>query len=77
MKKFFSTKMQEMTIGQTFLFLLLYVIFIVVVWIAMFMVPQHCEEIWDWCETHFNRVKEKIIHEKKSEVEEFEDDFEY
>ena len=76
MKQFFSTKMQEMTIGQTFLFLLLYMIFIVVVWLAMFMVPQHCEEIWDWCENLLDKVKAKIIH-KKSEVEEFENDFEY
>ena len=75
MKKFFNVKVQEMTVGQTFLFLLLYMIFFAIVWIAMFMVPQHAEEIWDTVESWFDRVKEKFFH-KKSEVEEFEDDFE-
>lgn len=76
MKNFMRTKMQELTVGQTFLFLLLYLIFFVVVWAAMFMVPQYGSEIWDWCENLLDKVKAKITH-KKSEVEEFEDDFEY
>lgn len=77
MKNFMQTKMQELTVGQTFLFLLLYMIFFVVVWAAMFMVPQHCSEIWDWCENLLDKVKAKIVRKKSSEFEEFEDSYEY
>ena len=77
MKQFFNTKMQEMTIGQMFLFLLLYVIFIAIVWIGMFMVPQEAEKIWDWCENLLDKVKAKIVRKKSSEFKEFEDSYEY
>lgn len=65
MKKFFNTELRDMTIGQSFLYLLLYMIFIVVVMIAMMVVPQHAEEIWDTVETYFERIKEKLFKKKE------------
>lgn len=65
MKKFFNTELRDMTIGQSFLYLLLYMIFIVVVMIAMMVVPQHAEEIWDTIDTYFEEIKEKLFKKKE------------
>ena len=63
-KSFWNTKMSEMSIGQSFLWLLLYLIFIVVVMIAMIMVPQNADEIWDWCEDKVDKIKDWILKMK-------------
>lgn len=65
MKKFFNTELRDMTIGQSFLYLLLYMIFIVVVTIVMMIVPQHAEEIWDTIATYFEEIKEKLFKKKE------------
>lgn len=64
---FWNTKMQDMSIAQSFLWLLLYLVFIVIVMVAMVLVPQNAESIWDWCESHYEKAKEKIsrIFKKK------------
>ena len=69
MKKFWSARMQDMTIGQSFLWLLLYLIFIVVVMIAMIMVPQSAEDIWDWVEDKYEKLRSKIFEKKKNPIE--------
>jgi len=63
-KNFWNERMQDMTIGQSFLWLLLYLVFLAVVMIAMMLVPQHAEEIWDWIEVRYERVKQKILNFK-------------
>ena len=69
MKKFWSARMQDMTIGQSFLWLVLYMIFIAVVMIAMIMVPQNAEDIWDWVEDKYEKLRSKIFKKKKNPIE--------
>ena len=60
-KDFWNERMQDMTIGQSFLWLLLYLVFLAVVMVAMMLVPQHAEEIWDWIEDKYDKAKKKIL----------------
>ena len=62
MKNFWSTKMQEMTVLQGFIWIMLYMIFLVIVMVAMVLVPQNAEEIWDWIESRYECVKKKILN---------------
>ncbi len=59
---FWNTKMQEMTVLQGFVWIMLYMIFLVIVMIAMVLVPQNAEAIWDWIEMRYEKVKEKILN---------------
>lgn len=59
---FWNTKMQEMTVLQGFVWIMLYMIFLVIVMIAMVLVPQNAEAIWDWIEARYEKVKEKILN---------------
>ena len=67
MKNFWRTKTQEMTIGQTTIWILLYFIFIMIVMVAMMVVPQHAEEIWDTIESWFYGIKERFLKKKSFE----------
>ena len=71
MRNFFNTKFKDMTIGQSFIWIVLYMIFMVVVMIAMMLIPQYAEEIWDWLESKFVKFKAKFLTKKKPIVEEF------
>ena len=61
-KNFWNERMQDMTIAQSFVWLLLYLVFLVIVMVAMMLVPQYAEEIWDWIEVRYDRVKEKVLN---------------
>lgn len=67
MKNFFGTKTQDMTVGQVTIWIMLYMIFLVVVWAAMLVVPQHAEEIWDTIEGWFYRIKERFLKKRSFE----------
>lgn len=67
MKNFWKTRAQEMTIGQITIWIVLYMIFLVVVWAAMLVVPQHAEEIWDTIESWFDAIKERFLKKKSFE----------
>lgn len=71
MRNFFNTKFQDMTIGQSFIWIVLYMIFMVIVTIAMILIPQNSEQIWDWLESKFMKFKAKFLTKKKLIVEEF------
>lgn len=57
---FWNTRMQDLTVIQGLVWIMLYMIFLVVVWAAMLVYPQKSEEIWDWIESRFERLKEKV-----------------
>lgn len=69
MKKFMQTKMQELTVAQSILYIVLYTMFFTIVWIAMFIVPQHAEEIWDWCAERLTAIKSVVFRKKKEKPE--------
>lgn len=69
MKKFFNTQLRNMTIGQSFLWTLLYMIFMVITMVAMMVVPQHAEEVWDWVEDKYNKLKNRFSKEVEEEVD--------
>lgn len=71
MRNFFNTRFQDMTIGQSFVWIVLYMIFMVVVMIAMILIPQNAEQIWDWLESKFMKFKAKFLTKEKPIVEEF------
>lgn len=69
MKKFFNTQLRNMTIGQSFLWTLLYMIFMVITMVAMMVVPQHAEEVWDWVEDKYNKLKNRFSKKVEEEVD--------
>lgn len=70
MKKFMQTKLQELTVAQSFLYIVLYTVFFTIVWIAMFIVPQHAEEIWDWCAEKLEAIKSVLFRKKEKPAQE-------
>ena len=74
MKKFFNTQLRDMTIGQSFLWTLLYMIFMVITMVAMMVVPQHAEEVWDWVEDKYNKLKNRFSKEvEEVDLDEYDD----
>lgn len=71
MRNFFNTRFQDMTIGQSFIWIVLYMIFMVIVTIAMILIPQNAEQIWDWLEDKFESFRNKFLTKKKPIVKEF------
>lgn len=67
MKKFFNTRITDMTVAQSFLYVLLYMIIMLVAMPAMILVPQHSEEIWDWIEDKFESAVEWVKNLFKKE----------
>lgn len=63
-KNFWNARMQDITIGQSFLWLLLYLVFMLIVMVVMVMVPQNADEISDWFESKFDRIKEFFTKKK-------------
>lgn len=60
MKKFFSTKISEMTIGQSVVYVLVIMIVSIAATFAALMMPQACEDIFDWVEEKADWLKEKF-----------------
>lgn len=74
MKKFFNTQLRNMTIGQSFLWTLLYMIFMVITMVAMMVVPQHAEEVWDWVEDKYNKLKNRFSKKvEEVDLDEYDD----
>lgn len=67
MKNFFMTKITEMTVGQSILYILVVCILSFAATLAALMMPQAAEELFDWVEDKVDSLKEKFT--KKSEKE--------
>lgn len=68
MKNFWKTKITEMTIGQSILYILVVMIVSIAATFAALMMPQAAEELFDWVEEKCDLVKEKV-KKKKPEKE--------
>lgn len=60
MKKFFSTKVTDLTVGQSILYVLVVGILSFAATFAALMMPQAAEELFDWVEEKCDLVKEKF-----------------
>lgn len=60
MREFLHTRLKDMTIGQSFIWTVLYMIFVTITMIAMMIVPQHAEEIWDTIEGWYDSLKARF-----------------
>ena len=68
MKKFFSTKISEMTIGQSVVYVLVIMIVSIAATFAALMMPQAAEELFDWVEEKADSLKEKFTKKKPKEI---------
>lgn len=60
MKNFWKTKVTEMTIGQSILYVLVVMIVSIAATFAALMMPQAAEELFDWIEHVADSLKEKF-----------------
>lgn len=67
MKKFFSSRVQDMTVGQSILYVLLVSIMSAIFMIIGFMMPQCAEDLADWVSLKLEAAKKKL---KKTSTEE-------
>lgn len=68
MKKFFNTKVTDLTVAQSILYVLVVGILSFVATIAALMMPQACESIFDWVEEKCDLVKEKFTKKPEKNV---------
>ena len=60
MKKFFNTKVTDLTVAQSILYVLVVGILSFAATIAALMMPQAAEELFDWIEHVADSLKEKF-----------------
>ena len=60
MKKFFMTKITEMTVAQSILYILVVGVLSFAATFAALMMPQAAEELFDWVEDKVDSLKEKL-----------------
>ena len=68
MKKFFNTKITNLTVAQSILYVLVVGILSFAATITALMMPQACESIFDWVEEKCDFVKEKFTKKKPEEI---------
>ena len=67
MKNFMNTRLMDMTIAQSFLYMLLLCVISLGATICALMIPQSAMEIFDWCETKMNQFKNWLRKEDRPE----------
>ena len=65
MKNFWSTRLMDMTIGQSILYILGITFVSVVVTVLALMIPQAAEELFDWCEEKATKFKRWLRKEDR------------
>lgn len=68
MKKFWKTKVTEMTIGQSILYVLVVCFLSFAATFAALMMPQACEDLFDWVEEKTDDLKEKFKKKPEKEI---------
>ena len=68
MKKFFASKVQDLSVGQSILYVLLVSIISIIFTVIALMMPQCAEDLADWFSLKLELAKKKL--KKKSSFEE-------